>query len=278
MEKYRDRFPEDVRRQLGSDPDRYVEYYRKNLEFLRPAGKPGFPFEVDEEVKGLGVSNRKHELLDRCVAMLEQADRPALALKILRRYTTEDLSEPCRWRSWLEANRRRLFFTDSGGYKFLVAPEPLGEKASIQTSGAIPNAEQPTVAQAELSPTKIPPGGTLELILKVKVASTWHIYAVGSPQGPGVPTTLKLTLPEGVEAEGEWNCPAPVRSLGGQMIYEGSLEFRRRLRVAKGAAYGPIDVSCDFVFQACDPFSCQLPTKVVLTASARIVARKQGRD
>ncbi len=273
MEKYRDQFPEDVRRQLGSDPDRYVEYYRKNLEFLRPTGKPGFPFEVDEEVKGLGVSNRKHELLDQCVAMLERADRPELALRILRRYTTEDLSEARPWRSWLEANRRRLFFTDSGGYKFLVAPEPLGEKTSIRTNGAIPNAEQPTVAQAELSPTKVRPGGTLELVLKVKVASTWHIYAVGCPQGPGVHTTLKLTLPEGVEAEGEWNWPVPVRSLDGQMIYEGAIEFRRRLRVAKGAAYGPIDVSCDFGYQACDRFSCQLPTKVVLRASAGIVAK-----
>ena len=71
---------------------------------------------VDEDAKGLGLSNRKVELLDRCVSMLERGDRPALARRLLRRYTTEDFADAEGWRSWLETHRRRLFFTDVGGF------------------------------------------------------------------------------------------------------------------------------------------------------------------
>jgi hypothetical protein len=272
MEQYRAQFPEDVRRQLGSDPSRYIEYYRKTLEFLRPTVKPGFPFEADEDVQRLGLSNRKVELLDQCISMLERKDRPELAVRILQRYTTKNFVDPGRWRSWLEANRRRLYFTDIGGYKFLVAPESL-ESSSVanRTSGEIPDAKTPIVAKAEISPAKVRAGEALELIVRVKLAPTWHIYAVGGSQGPGVPTTLKLTLPKRVESEGQWSCPVPVRGTDGQMIYEGTLEFRRRLRVAQGAAGGPIDVSCELGYQGCDPFSCRLPTSARLTAKCEIV-------
>jgi hypothetical protein len=36
MQRYRKNFAEDVARQLGSDPDRYIAYYRANLEYLHP--------------------------------------------------------------------------------------------------------------------------------------------------------------------------------------------------------------------------------------------------
>ena len=265
-EAYRHYFHEDVRRQLGNDPNQYIAYYREALEFLRPKTGSSFPFEVDKDVQGLGLSNRKLELLDQCVSMLERNDRTELALRILRRYTTQDFSDAQGWRSWLDANRRRLFFTEVGGYKFRIAPEPSESRVAIPDDGAIPDAKHPIVAHAEISPATARAGETLELIVRVKVAATWHIYAVGGSHGPGVSTTLNLTLPKGVEAQGEWACPQSVRGKDGQMIYEGTLEFRRRLRVAKGAAEGPIDVCCEFAYQACDPFSCRLPTNERLTA------------
>ncbi len=145
-----------------------------------------------------------------------------------------------------------------------------------------PNANQPAVIQAELVPAKAVTGETMELILRVKMAPTWHIYAVGGSKGPGVATTLELTLPRGVEAEGEWACPEPTRGTDNQMTYEGTVEFRRRLKITNNRSEGPIDVFCDFGYQACDPFSCRLPTKAQLKATAEIVvsspARKRGRS
>ena len=141
---HRSSFPEDVRRQLGGEPDGYIAYYRANLEYLHPPEGRNFPLEVDDDVKSLGLSNRKLPLLERCIAMLERNDRPELALRILRRYTTEDFSEAARWRSWLETNRRRLFFTDIGGFKFLVAPERSSQSAAIGNDGEPPDAQRPS--------------------------------------------------------------------------------------------------------------------------------------
>lgn len=67
----------------------------------------------------------KIEILDVCVAMIERGDRPELALRLLRRYTTEDFSDARHWRSWLDSARDRLYFDEIGRFKFAVAPEGL---------------------------------------------------------------------------------------------------------------------------------------------------------
>jgi hypothetical protein len=121
-------FPEDLRRRFGTDSEKYLAYYRENLEYLHPSSSI---LVVDEDVKNLCLSNRKVEILDRCVRMLEEGDRSELALRILRRYTTENLQDASAWRAWLEEGRGRLFFTDVGGYKFLVAPASIPVKSRL---------------------------------------------------------------------------------------------------------------------------------------------------
>jgi hypothetical protein len=112
-------FPEDLRRRFGKDPEKYLAYYKENLEYLHRSNNHVV---VDEDVKGLGLSNRRVELLDRCVALLEKGEQAELALRVLKRYTAETFIEAKEWRAWLDKNRDRLFFTDVGGYKFLVGP------------------------------------------------------------------------------------------------------------------------------------------------------------
>jgi hypothetical protein len=261
-------FPKDLRERFGKDPAKYVRYYEENLEYLHPA-EVGFA--VDEDAKSLGLSNRKVELLDKCVSLLEQGDRPELASRILKRYTTEDYPDAKPWRTWLDTNRRRLFFTDVGGYKFVVAPESLDRQVEDRTPRE-PNVNDPVVAAVELAPAKVRPGESLDIVVRIKLAPTWHVYAAEGTPGPGVPTSLKLQLPKGVEAEGGWAYPKPDRDRDGQRIYAGTLEFRHRLRVAQDAAPGPIEVACEFSYQACDPQSCRLPAKADLRARGEVGA------
>jgi hypothetical protein len=54
--------------------------------------------------------------------MLERKEQSELALRLLKRYTQERFETASQWRTWLNANRSRLFFSDVGGYKFFVAP------------------------------------------------------------------------------------------------------------------------------------------------------------
>jgi hypothetical protein len=281
-------FPKALRDQFGNALAKYLKYYEENLEYLYPA-QPShtFHFLADEDVKALRLSNRKMELLDRCIAMIEQGDRADLALRVLKRYTTESFTGAQDWRAWLDANRARLFFTDVGGFKWMVAPEslvkPLQPRTVVRRSDSEvphqPDAKHPVVAAAELSPAKVHPGETFTLIIRVKTAPSWHIYAVEGSSGPSVPTTLKLKLPEHVVADGDWTYPEATRASDRQMIYEGEIAFRRALRVDASAASGPIEVACELGYQACDPFSCRLPTGLELKTQAEvttIASRPQG--
>jgi hypothetical protein len=117
-------FPREVRERFGNDAQKRLSYYKENLEYLIPAD---LGFAVDEDVKGLGLSNRNLELLERAISMLEKRETPDLAKRILTRYTAENFADAGQWRMWLEKNQDRIFFTDVGGFKFLVAPESLAK-------------------------------------------------------------------------------------------------------------------------------------------------------
>ncbi len=276
MEVYRGQFPKELQRQFGNDPQRYLEYYRDNLEFLFPTETTSIPFTVDEDVKALGLSNRHSALLDKCVSMLQHGDRPELAQQILKRYTTENFPDAKSWEDWLKANRSRLYFTDVGGFKFMVAPESLARRSgSDNETQQEPDPQNPVSASASLSPANVRSGEELDIVIRVKTAATWHIYAIGKSGGPGVPATLKLTLPKGVEAKADWACPDPIRASDGQKAYEGAVEFRRRLRIGADVSTGRIDVSCELGYQACTPFSCQLPTRVTLHAIGEVTKGQQ---
>ena len=274
-------FPEDLRRRFGKDAEKFAAYYRENLEYLIPAQNG---FAVDEDVKALGLSNRRVELLDKCVALLENGKQADTALRILRRYTNANCPDAKHWRSWLLENRNRLFFSDVGGFQFLIAPESLIEPLRHPRPSHIPleagpeaDARHPVAATAELSPSTGHPGGSLVIVIRVKLAPAWHIYDAAGSNGPGVATTLKLSLPEGIEAEGEWSYPKSISGADHQMIYEGAPEFRRKLRVRPDAAAGPVSVTCELGYQACDPHLCRPPTKMELVARAQIVETTPSR-
>jgi hypothetical protein len=114
----------------------------------------------------------------------------------------------------------------------------------------------------------------LTLFVQAKVAPVWHIAPVGKPSGEAVPTTVRVKPPAGVEPVGALDCPDPTPAANGLApYYEGTVTFRQRLRIKADAAPGRIDVTCDFGYQACDPFSCRPPAAVTLTATAAVAAR-----
>jgi Disulphide bond corrector protein DsbC len=269
-------FPPAVLDRLKNDPEKLVIYYRDHLEYLIPFNNG---FAVDEDVVGLGLSNRKVELLEKCVALLEKGEQEEKALRVLRRYTQEGFSDAQRWRSWLNVHRDRLFFSDTGGFKFLVAPDYLVEplrrgrlRPVARDASQEPEPVSPVVATAELSPATARRGQRAVITIRVKMAPPWHIYAAQGSSGPGVATTLKLELPAALESLGDWSYPKPIPASDNQMTYEGAVEFRRELRVRPDAAAGRVSVTCDLGYQACDPVSCRPPIKLQLAVPFEIVA------
>jgi DsbC/DsbD-like thiol-disulfide interchange protein len=143
---------------------------------------------------------------------------------------------------------------------------------SVKINLETPSNRRPVVAGAALAPAKAVAGGTLTLVVKAEVAPTWHIYAADETSGSSIPTTLKLTLPSGVTTSGDWTYPTPAPGpTGDGWIYAGALTFRRTLKVSADAAAGPIDVTCVFGYQACDPSTCRPPAKITLKAKAEVL-------
>jgi hypothetical protein len=110
-----------------------ADYYRQNLELVYRDSHAGFTFQIDAELKALGLeSNRTVDTLGRLIKLLDDPQQAEEARQLLERYTDQHkyMSTDEQWRPWFDQNKDRIFFSDVGGYKFFVVPEgyPVGQK------------------------------------------------------------------------------------------------------------------------------------------------------
>ncbi|MHC4356572.1 MAG: hypothetical protein ACYS0H_28065 [Planctomycetota bacterium] len=112
-------FGPDLKKKYEGNPEGLVQYYRDNFELIHPDRT----FRIDNELKSLGIkSNREIATLERLISLLKDDAHSETARRLLTRYTRQKFETPQKWQSWFEDNKERIYFTDVGGYKFLVAP------------------------------------------------------------------------------------------------------------------------------------------------------------
>lgn len=113
-------FPEELYEKYNADPNGLTRLYQTNVEWVYRDKV----YRMDADLKSLGIeSNRNVETLQRLIALLDDASQAAMAKKLLARYTNVSFETPQQWRQWFDTNKDRIYFTDIGGYKFLVVPE-----------------------------------------------------------------------------------------------------------------------------------------------------------
>ncbi len=113
-------FPAELLEKSKGDADALVKFYQDSLELIYYDKK----FRIDTNLPALGLkSNRTVETPHRLIELLDDPRQASAAREALRRYTRESFETPQEWRTWFEQNRDRIFFTDAGGYKFLVMPK-----------------------------------------------------------------------------------------------------------------------------------------------------------
>ncbi len=113
-------FPADLLKQYPGDPEGLAKYYQERMERIYHENL----FRVDDDLPAMGLqSNRKLQTLEHLIELLDNAQQAPAARKALGRYTQESFQTALEWREWLDKNRGRIYFTDVGGFKFLVAPE-----------------------------------------------------------------------------------------------------------------------------------------------------------
>lgn len=106
--------------QFGNDAAAFQQYMTRNFDYLYCDPKAFFTYSIDEDVAAIGVPNHSIRLLDTCIQMLRRKDREELALTVLKRYTGEDFSGAAEWSAWLSRHRKKLFFSETNGYRFNI--------------------------------------------------------------------------------------------------------------------------------------------------------------
>ncbi len=249
---------------FGTNTALYHQYYKDNYEYFYPAGE--YSLQLDTDVQKLGISNRKVELLEKCIQMLEKDQDPALAQRVLERYTTEKFATAAEWRSWLTKNKASLFYTEAGGFKFMVntygKPALEGNETTQaeeeQKDTAVPTLSDPVAVSAKLvyaSDKK-----SADLIISASLLKGWHIYAFVPSDSPFIPTETRLELPEGAIAGKDWQTSAalPFPGNDGVFIFEDKVSFKININCA--AVKPGTVLKCGLFYQTCNENKCLQPT------------------
>jgi hypothetical protein len=126
--KYLVDVPKEIIEKFVDDWNAYLKYYEENLGYLglsEPKEGYGRTYQdiiLDKDLQAIKIANNDITLLEKCISMLESNEEVELAQKLLERYTTEKYTTVKAWRKWFKNNQKKLFFTERGGYKWMVNP------------------------------------------------------------------------------------------------------------------------------------------------------------
>lgn len=268
---FRRSFPKELVEKLGTeDPDRYVDYYHANREYLVQADR--YQLQVDEDARALGLSNRDVAMLDRAIDLLESGEGAARGQRLLERYTGQAHDSPEAWRSWLDSVRDDLFFSDVGGYRFFVADTVGRARAEFRgRRDHEPDDANPVLVDLRVTPAAARPGATITIGVGLDMAQGWHSYAAVEPGSPYSATSVELQLPDGAVALGEWDLPSSEPSEEDSMttVYTGRLVFVRRVRLSANAT-GDVEIGVRVALQACNASMCLPPDTIEAAAVVKI--------
>ncbi len=246
--------PENAWLEIADDPKAVRDWVEENWPYLRP-GEP-YQFAVDEEAKSLEIGNARPDFIERLILIHGIPEFEDLAQTLLERYTERPFTTTLQWEGWQSANRGRLFFTEAGGYLWLVDTTDGAGPERFPEVEAPPAAQGPLALKATL--VRHADGG-LEHVVEIDIRDGWHAYD-RVPEGSAyAPLTLELELPPGIEQDGEWVRPLgfPSPEADGLTVYEGAVSFRFRLKGQPPV--GASQVVCRVNYQACEADRCLKP-------------------
>ncbi len=256
---------------FGDDAAEYSRYYDKNRPYFYGGGDMDYGLDIDEDVRSLGIANNDKHLLDKAITILEKGEDTALATRVLQRYTLCRFTSPAQWRNWFETYKEKMFFTESGGWLWLINTTDKsvpGNDYSVLTKSnevvKIPELKgdtdnkNPVLLSAALNKLE---DGSMEVVIRMKIHNGYHTYAQVSEQEPFIPTVVDIILPQGYQKEGELKNPAFKKyGSAGTTIFEGDGVFRQKIR-----GNGSGEVKCTISYQCCDNSICFPPAEKVFT-------------
>lgn len=259
----------DLYDKFGTDVSQYEKYYDENIPYFY-GNLDDYGLALDEDAKSLGITNSDKRLIDKAISLWESGEDVAKAKRILYRYTLLRYDDVKQWRKWYDKYRKKLFFTESGGWLWLVDdqdPATPGNDYSVLKRDEISESE---MAQVKAQTTKEDPvqascainssGDERELVIRLKIHPGYHIYSVVSEKDPYIQTTFELKA-EGCQTVGELQKPGGrILDSNGSIVWENEVVLKQKIK----GKYGK--VSCSITYQACDNHACLMPTTKTVEA------------
>ncbi len=174
--------------------------------------------------------------------------------------------------------KKKAFFTGSGRASFIWLFLREGPASSAKVSQAGRPADKPTAQvstsnrkQVSIRATLLPVEGLdnqLQLSVDLAIMPGWHVYSDVPDGSPLKTTTVRLELPDGIEAVGEWERPfgLPSRNDPSKKIYSGLATFTQNLKITKPTQHQVLQIKVDY--QACNENFCLPPA--VLQETVRV--------
>jgi hypothetical protein len=259
---------DDLFAKFGTDTKQYIKYYRDNYEYFHPSGFQSV--DLDGDAQKLGISNRSTDMLEKCISMLDKDENDPLARRLLERYTTEKFSTAKEWRTWYDKNKAKLFYTESGGFKFMVNTY---DQPAVKTNASVstvqpketggPTLTDPVSITASLQYAKDKKHANI--IVEAQILKGWHIYAYLPANSPYIQTETLLELPKGAKSDkAGWDSTAgiPYPGLDEVFVYENKVTFKVGVdmtNVKKGAV-----IKCGLYYQTCNDKKCLQPQRKLL--------------
>jgi hypothetical protein len=273
---------------FGPDEKSYQDYYDKNYGYFW-CPDDTYDLAIDDEARYLGIANNDIKLLDKCIAMLENNDpEKDIAETLLKRYTLCRFATPTEWRNWFNTYHDKLFFSEGGGYKWLVntfekvpgndynvylqereeaymAQKLAAERGGRPSRNAEPlqltDEKNPVYLHAEAVVNGRGNGDKKDIVVFQKIHPGYHTYAVVPADEVFVVTEVEITLPEGWQKEGPLYVPqASLLDASGTTVYRGAGEFRQTV-VGQGAGEAVVKVT----YQCCNNNTCLIPETKTFT-------------
>ena len=255
---------------FGDDSEEYTRYYDRNKPYFYGGGDMDYGIDIDEDVRTLGIANNDKRMLDKAITMLENGEDTLLADRVLLRYTLCRFDQPSDWRKWYETYKDKMFFSESGGWLWLINTQdksvPGTDYSIISKNEEIVNLPEltsmtdnknPVMASALINKLE---EDSYEVVIRMKIHQGYHTYAQVSEQEPFIPTVVNIEIPSDYKKEGELKTPVFKKSgSAGTTIFEGDGIFRQKIR---GKGNG--EVKCTISYQCCDNTICFPPAEKII--------------
>lgn len=122
----------------GLDTLAIRKYLIENRPYFYSEPEGFYDLIVDEDVKSLGLANTNLKVIETAIKMFKKGEDVPKAKRILWRYTLESFETPNEWRKWYKKYIHKFYFTESGGFIWMINDESANPNVKPRGTSSIP--------------------------------------------------------------------------------------------------------------------------------------------